>query len=96
MASGAMAEPGMRKIQAARDSGQWEKALEDRVDRPLPVELDRALAGDAKAAVEFGRLTPTQRKYFINWVAEAKRSETRDRRAARAVEMLRAGKRPGM
>ena len=96
MADGTMTPAGMEKIEAARASGEWEKALEDRVDRPVPPELKKALATDAKAAAEFRRLSPTQAKYLKNWVGKAKKPETRERRAAKAVAMLRAGKRPGM
>jgi len=96
IASGAMTPAGMAKIEAARSNGEWDKALEDRVDRPMPLELEQALNDDSKAGAAFRRLTPTQRKYFINWIAEAKKPETRERRAAKAVEMLREGRRPGM
>ncbi len=96
MASGAMTAAGMVKIEAARENGEWDKALEDRVDRPAPPELDKVLAEDSKAAAEFNRLTPTQRKYFIHWISEAKKQETRERRAAKVRDMLREGKRPGM
>jgi uncharacterized protein YdeI (YjbR/CyaY-like superfamily) len=96
LASGEMTPAGLAKIEAARASGAWDKALKDRVDRPLPVELKKALEKDPKAARELRRWSPTQRKYLVNWVAEAKKEETRRSRAARAVEMLRQGKKPGM
>ena len=96
MASGDMTPAGMEKIEAARASGEWDKALQDRVDRPVPPEMKKALDADARAAAEFRRLTPTQRKYFVGWVAKAKKPETRERRAAKAVELLREGKRLGM
>lgn len=94
--SGAMTAAGMAKIEDARANGAWDKALEDRVDRPIPAELVAALAAEPKARAGMDRLTPTQRKYFIHHVAEAKREETRVRRAARVVEMILAGKKSGM
>lgn len=96
MASGAMTPAGMAKIDAARASGAWDKALEDRVDRPVPPELEKALTADERAAAEFRRWSPTQRKYLVNWVAEAKKAETREDRAAKAVRMLREGNKWGM
>jgi uncharacterized protein YdeI (YjbR/CyaY-like superfamily) len=96
IASGEMTAAGLAKIEAARVSGAWDKALEDRVDRPVPPELKKALAEDAKAAAEFRRWSPTQRKYLVNWVADAKKAETRERRAAKAVQMMRDGKKRGM
>lgn len=96
MASGAMTPAGMEKIEAARANGEWDKALEDRVDRPVPPELEKVLEADAKVRAGFNRLTPTQRKYFIAWVAGAKKPETRERRATRVGEMVLAGKKWGM
>jgi uncharacterized protein YdeI (YjbR/CyaY-like superfamily) len=92
MAAGTMAAAGMRAIEAARENGAWDKALEDRVDRPMPPELEKVLKKDPKAAAGFSGMTPTQRKYVINWIAEAKRPETRERRAAKAVLKLREGR----
>jgi uncharacterized protein YdeI (YjbR/CyaY-like superfamily) len=96
MASGAMTAAGLEKIAEARANGNWDKALEDRVDRPVPPELAAALDGEPRAEARFHRLTPTQRKYLVNHVAEAKKEETRLRRAAKVVEMILAGKKPGM
>ena len=96
IASGSMMPAGMEKIEVARANGEWEKALEDRIDRPMPLEFKKALTDDSKAGASYRGLTPTQRKYFINWIAEAKKPETRERRAAKAVEMLREGRKPGM
>jgi uncharacterized protein YdeI (YjbR/CyaY-like superfamily) len=36
-------------------------------------------------------LSFTHRREYAEWVAEAKRQETRDKRAARAADMLREG-----
>ncbi len=57
----------------------------------LPPALADGLARDPDASVAYGRLAYTHRKEFANWVAEAKRDETRDRRVAKALEMLRGG-----
>jgi uncharacterized protein YdeI (YjbR/CyaY-like superfamily) len=46
-------------------------------------------AGDARHYFE--ALAFSHRREYARWIGEAKRPETRDRRAARAVEMLRAG-----
>jgi hypothetical protein len=57
----------------------------------VPEPLARALSADPDAQATFERLAFTHRKEYARWVAEAKREETRDRRVARALEMLRAG-----
>lgn len=62
---------------------------------PREVEVPRALAHalskDPQAKERFDQLAYTHRKEFARWVAEAKRDETRDRRVAKAIEMLHAG-----
>jgi uncharacterized protein YdeI (YjbR/CyaY-like superfamily) len=57
----------------------------------VPPELAEALARDPDARVAYDRLAYTHRKEFANWVREAKRDETRERRVAKTVEMLHAG-----
>lgn len=58
----------------------------------VPAELAAALAGDPALARAFDGLAYTHRKEYAAWVAEAKRADTRARRVARALEMLRAGR----
>ncbi len=61
----------------------------------VPVELEAALRGDSKAAEGFAALAYSHRKAFADWIDSAKRAETKTSRAAKAVEMIRAGKRLG-
>ncbi len=56
-----------------------------------PAELADALAGDVQASTAYERLAYTHRKEYARWVGEAKKRDTRLRRAAHAVGMLRAG-----
>jgi uncharacterized protein YdeI (YjbR/CyaY-like superfamily) len=57
----------------------------------LPVELQAALAASPTARAAFESLAFTHRKEYAGWIDEAKRDETRQRRAARAVELLTSG-----
>ncbi len=57
----------------------------------VPPALAAALAGDDAARAAYAKLAYTHRKEFARWIAEAKREETRERRVAQALEMLRAG-----
>jgi hypothetical protein len=58
----------------------------------VPAALADALARDRQAGEAYERLSYTHRKEYARWVAEAKRDETRERRVAQAIEMLRAGR----
>jgi len=57
----------------------------------VPEALAAALAADDEARAAFEKLAYTHRKEFARWVDEAKRDETRGRRVAKTLEMLRAG-----
>jgi len=57
-----------------------------------PPELSASLAGAPDARTNFDRLSYSHQKAYADWVAEAKRPETRTRRAAASVERLRAGR----
>jgi len=59
----------------------------------VPDDLARALAHDDTARTFFDGLSYTDRKEWVRWVEEAKRTETRAGRVAKTVESLRAGKR---
>ncbi|HEX6526093.1 MAG TPA: YdeI/OmpD-associated family protein [Streptosporangiaceae bacterium] len=58
----------------------------------VPEALAAALAADPQAAAAFERMSFTHRKEYARWITEAKREETRQRRVAQAVEMIRVGK----
>jgi hypothetical protein len=58
----------------------------------VPAALAQALDGDATAKATFDALAFTHRKEFARWIAEAKKDETRERRVAQALEMLREGR----
>jgi hypothetical protein len=64
-------------------------------DQPREVDVPDALAAalnaDPAARAIYDGLAFTHRKEFAVWVTEAKREETRDRRVAKALEMLHAG-----
>jgi hypothetical protein len=63
--------------------------------QPREVEVPEALASalhdDAAAREAFDALSYTHRREYARWIDEARREETRQRRVARAVELLRAG-----
>src|SRR4051812_16675914 len=52
----------------------------------IPAELEKALAANRTAQLAFEKLSPSSRREHIRFVAEAKRPETRQRRAKRTVK----------
>lgn len=59
----------------------------------VPPALMTALAADAAAKAAFDAFPPSARRDYCDWVAEAKRPDTRDKRVAQSLEWLREGKR---
>ena len=57
----------------------------------VPAELERALARSPKAKAEFDKFPPSHRREVIGYIIEAKKPETRERRAARTVDLLEKG-----
>ncbi len=77
-------QAGIKRPQAPRIRGP--RALE------IPSDLMHALAGNANARKTFEHFSYSKRKDYAEWIAEAKRPETRRRRLTTAVEWLAAGK----
>jgi Bacteriocin-protection, YdeI or OmpD-Associated/Domain of unknown function (DUF1905) len=58
----------------------------------VPPDLAAALAADGDAAAEFERLSYSHKLRHVLAIEDAKTDATRQRRIAKAVEMLRAGR----
>jgi len=59
----------------------------------VPPELTEALVADDAAAATFNAFPPGCRREYCEWIAEAKRPETKAKRVAEAVAWMREGKR---
>jgi uncharacterized protein YdeI (YjbR/CyaY-like superfamily) len=58
----------------------------------VPAEFTAALRRDRKAAAAYAAFSPSCQREYAQWIADAKRPETRDRRIAQAVEQIAEGK----
>ncbi|HET9294053.1 MAG TPA: YdeI/OmpD-associated family protein [Gemmatimonadales bacterium] len=58
----------------------------------VPIELKRALEKNRKARETFEGFTPSNKRDYAEWIAEAKGAETRQRRLAQAIEWMAQGK----
>jgi uncharacterized protein YdeI (YjbR/CyaY-like superfamily) len=58
----------------------------------VPDDLAAALLSNRKARAAFDAFPPGYRREYVEWVVEAKRAETRQRRIAQAVEWISEGK----
>ena len=57
-----------------------------------PPEFAAALRKDKKASAAFAAFSPSCKREYVEWIAEAKRPETRDRRISTAIEWIAEGK----
>ena len=58
----------------------------------VPPELTRALHKNAKARAAFETFSPSHKREYAEWIAEAKTPETRQRRLDTAIEWIGEGK----
>lgn len=58
----------------------------------VPSELTSALKKNKKAAAAFKEFPPSHKREYADWISEAKREDTRKRRADTAVEWVAEGK----
>ena len=89
----------LRQAAAFVDSGQYtspiaarHKVVKPKPSLDTPVEFKAALQRNKKAAAVFSAFSPSCKREYVEWIAEAKRQETRDKRIATAVEWIAEGK----
>jgi hypothetical protein len=90
----------LHKAVAFIDSGQYTSPIAARhkvVKAPTlapeaPPEFTRALKANKKASTAFAAFSPSCKKEYVEWIADAKRAETRDKRIATAIDWISEGK----
>jgi uncharacterized protein YdeI (YjbR/CyaY-like superfamily) len=90
----------LQKAVAFIDSGQYTSRIAARhkvVKAPAPAvkappEFLRALKANKKASAAFAAFSPSCKKEYVEWIADAKRVETREKRIATAVDWISEGK----
>lgn len=90
-AAGRMREGGLATVRAAQADGRWERAYPGAADMTVPEDLARALAAEPAAQRGFEALDGTNRYAVLFRVHTASTPQTRARRIAAAVDLLRAG-----
>lgn len=78
-------------IQSVALSAQASKAPEH-LALAMPHCLDQALREDVVARASFERLPASHRRAYLDWIAEAKREETRQRRVSETLSRLKQGR----
>ena len=90
----------LRQAAALVDSGQYTSPIAARnkvVKAPAaaieaPPEFTKALKANRKASAAFAAFSPSCKREYVEWIADAKRAETRDKRIATAIDWISEGK----
>jgi uncharacterized protein YdeI (YjbR/CyaY-like superfamily) len=91
-ASGRMTPAGLAAVERAKRDGSW-TSLDEVEDGILPPDLNAALDGAPAARKAFDSFTPSRQKRLLQWLAAAKRPETRVRRIEQIVSAAAEGRR---
>jgi uncharacterized protein YdeI (YjbR/CyaY-like superfamily) len=92
IAAGLMTPIGLAKVEAAKADGSWEKL--DAVEAlEVPDDLAAAQAGHADARRHFDAFPRSVRRGILEWIAQAKRPETRARRVEETARLASENRR---
>jgi len=89
---GLVADAGLRKIEAAKQDGSWNK-LDEVEELKIPADLSKAFEGNKIAEERFNRFSNSVKKGILGWIASAKRPETRAKRIEKTIAMAAKNRR---
>ena len=87
-----MTAAGLAKIEAAKRDGSWSKL--DAIERlEIPPDLAQALAAHAPADARFAAFPRSAKRGILEWIATAKKPETRAKRIEETARLAARGER---
>jgi uncharacterized protein YdeI (YjbR/CyaY-like superfamily) len=89
---GLMTPAGLKMITLARETGTWD-ALTDIDNIVVPDDLNEMLRKNKKAFEYFEAFPPSSRRIILEWISNAKRPETRQKRIRETVALAATNKR---
>ncbi len=83
----------VKKAAALNEAGIKEpKEKKNSAVPAIPDYLAASLRNNKKARATFEKMSPSKRREYVEWLTEAKRDETREKRLATTLEWLAEGK----
>jgi uncharacterized protein YdeI (YjbR/CyaY-like superfamily) len=83
----------IRKTMEMIESGASQKRTAiSKPEVPVPEDFQTAMDADGRAAAAFRAFPPSCRREYVEWVVDAKRPGTREKRITQSVEWLTEGK----
>jgi len=84
MRDGLMTEAGQAFVDIAKKSGKWDASVEADV---TPPDLLKVFAKNKRAFQNFQSFPPSSQRLIIQWIIDAKKAETRERRIEETVKL---------
>ncbi|MFC1648133.1 YdeI family protein [Nanoarchaeota archaeon] len=91
---GKMAPQGLKRYKEGLKKPTIDHGLPKNPD--IPDDLKKALDNNKKAKENFENFAPSYRRFYIIWVARAKRQETRKKRIKEVLQRSAENKKPGV
>ena len=86
ISEGRMTPAGMALVDAAKRDGRWDALVEVQAG-VVPGDLAAALAADPVSQAHFEAFPPSSKRIILEWIANAKRPETRSARIGQTVRL---------
>jgi uncharacterized protein YdeI (YjbR/CyaY-like superfamily) len=86
LSEGRMAEAGLQMIEIAKENGTW-NALDEVEQLIIPTDLDEEFSLYEQAAQHFDAFPRSVKRGILEWIFNAKRSETRKKRIAETARL---------
>lgn len=86
IAQGLMLPAGLAKVEAAKRDGSW-TALDAIEALEIPPDLDKALSEQPEAKQHFEAFPRSVKRGILEWIAAAKKPETRAKRIAETAQL---------
>lgn len=83
---GLMTERGQALIELAKAKGTWQ-VVSDEESSAVPDDLRALLDRDEAARTNFEKFPPSSKRLILEWIATAKKPDTRHRRITQTVEL---------
>lgn len=97
--AGKMTEAGCKKIRqllAEDKNGLKVSKNKKKKELVIPPEIEKAISSNKIAWEYFNNLAPGYKRNYMEWILDAKREETRERRLKEVISRLEENKKPGM
>ncbi len=88
-----MTEAGLKSIEIAKQNGSW-YLLDEVEELTVPEDLETAFAANIGSKDFFSSLSKSVKKMILQWIAFAKKTETRQKRINEVAELAAKNQKP--